>query len=356
MSLTYLNQTKSAVFDASGTATVVLRPDVGQWWQCSLIRVSTGSQTPPLSYAAVYHGSQAAVGPTTFIDDTFQANSDSSTIISGVVVQFGDAVIVKFQNGTAGDVAIATLYGQSSDRPDEFQLLSPGTHFVGHAPTGITSVVLFQKTVAQVAVPTTFNLGFVGNSPNLGIGFQSLSNAAQVDIEYFADSAYSVFLSGFSFAIDILTAATFYNSVPVGGPFCQITITPSSNFIYNGRVWVSPVEFVGAQSVPAWNFLISEKARSVGAGVNFTWDSDTVYAGEAHFNFHTTAAVYTIEMYGVDYNGTLNFIFFRENGGANYNETLLLPGLPIRVIFHNGDAASKFVDLSLIAHPWTPGR
>lgn len=198
-------------------------------------------------------------------------------------------------------------------------------------------------------------LGFVGQLPYMGITFQGLVGAFDILFAFYADSAYNTLLTVFAF--DVNAGGVFGGSVPVGGPFCQVTLTPSgAGAKYSADIWSAPAEFGAYVALPTDNMLIFEKARSVAAGANFQWDSNRTFPGAVHLSIHTTAAVWTAELYGVDYTGATKFVLFHDSGGANYGEDFNFPALPARLIVHNGDGASRFFDVSLIAHPWSPAR
>jgi hypothetical protein len=154
MTVGYLNMSQAVQLDANGNGMIVLKPDANDWWAPDFIKVATSSQLAPFPYAAVYHVSPGvALGPTSFIDDTYGANNDTSSIISGTIVQFGESIVAKFTGGTPGDTAVLTIFGMHSDLPIGMEVLpsSPGTHFsqrivfAGDVPTlidGQTNVVV----------------------------------------------------------------------------------------------------------------------------------------------------------------------------------------------------------------------
>lgn len=144
MTSTTLTKTDVAKLDASGNGTITLRPDVGQNWAPLFVRVSTGTTSTPVAYCAVFHGSPGVTPqPSQFIDDTFTANGDSSSMIAGTAIRFGEGIIFSFQNGTPGDTAVATVYGLQSDIPPNLDLIPqvPGTHFSGHLSTEVIRVI-----------------------------------------------------------------------------------------------------------------------------------------------------------------------------------------------------------------------
>jgi hypothetical protein len=132
----YLHKTASATIAANGTAVVTLRPDVGQYWALKFVRVSTSRSSTfnLVPYCAVYTGATAQTIPSTFIDDTYTGDGDTSGIVSGTVIEYGDGITAVFQFGTPGDVVVFDVYGQSADVPPSLGLAVPdviGPHFFG---------------------------------------------------------------------------------------------------------------------------------------------------------------------------------------------------------------------------------
>lgn len=151
-----LSRTGSVVFDATGTGTVTLRPDVGEWWTPTLTRVSTINQTGT-SYAAVYHGAVSDISPSAFIDDTFQGQGDSSSMVSGTVVAFGEGITAKWIGGVPGDTGILVLNGLSSDTPPALGYsipTTPGAHFRGNLTAeSITSLAKIPRATPLPVIP-----------------------------------------------------------------------------------------------------------------------------------------------------------------------------------------------------------
>lgn len=196
MTSTVLNKTLPTTLDANGNGLIVLRPDVGQNWAPLFVRVSTGSRATPQAYCALYHGSPGVpVQQSQFIDDTFTAAGDTSSIISGTPVVFGEALLFQFLAGSPGDTAIATVFGLQSDLPPNLDLVPqvPGTHFSGHLTTEVVSVL------AKVSHISPVSLG-----PGLGVGLGGI-----FDVRNFASYNLSIY------STTVPSAPTAFNPVKV---------------------------------------------------------------------------------------------------------------------------------------------
>jgi hypothetical protein len=182
MSTTYLVQTGQSTVAADGTATVTFRPDVGQYWAPSMVRVSTrvGPTVAPTftpnvnaSYCALFHGASApgSIDATAFLDDTYKGAGDTSSVISGTVVLYGEVIVAKWANAVPGVTVVAIVYGRSSNDLTELQgQLSPipGAKFSGNT----ANALLWDYDGFSLAGPGSFT-----GSPPVSPSFVTPSNA-----------------------------------------------------------------------------------------------------------------------------------------------------------------------------------
>jgi hypothetical protein len=130
----YLERIGTATFDVNGQASVSLGPDgPNQYWTPKLIHVSTRINTgfsslgtvaviPPT--CRVYHNKDSLIKVTSNfglagaqIDATVNGYNDTSGLISGTVLQFGESITAIWTGGYTGDIAVLNIYGESSDTP-----------------------------------------------------------------------------------------------------------------------------------------------------------------------------------------------------------------------------------------------
>lgn len=145
MSTLYFSQTVSAVADIFGNATAILRPDVGQYWAPAQVRISTDQLRVPTdlnpnfsvqAQCTLYHGAVSNQGFTTYIDSTFNGSGDTSSLVAGTIVMYGEALTVVWSNVEPGNTCILSVYGRSGNNLVELQeQLSPipGARFAGNA-------------------------------------------------------------------------------------------------------------------------------------------------------------------------------------------------------------------------------
>ncbi len=130
----YLERIGTASFDVNGQASISIGPDgPNQYWTPKLIHVSTRINTgfsslgtvaviPPT--CRVYHNKNALIKVSSTvglagaqIDATVNGYNDTSGLISGTVLQFGEAITAIWDGGYTGDIAVLNVYGESSDTP-----------------------------------------------------------------------------------------------------------------------------------------------------------------------------------------------------------------------------------------------
>jgi hypothetical protein len=180
-SLSYLYRPSTAVIAANGTATITFRPDVGQYWLPTLVHV--GTRTGNQARCALNAGGVAGLNDNTSQKDfTFQGSNDTSTILSGTVIAYGEGIACRFSAGFAGDIAFAEVIGLSSDIPPTEGIVPeiPGARFAGASPSGLQSSLIVAPISANVPgggafFPSAFDLrGF--QSYGLAFDIQTTNN------------------------------------------------------------------------------------------------------------------------------------------------------------------------------------
>lgn len=239
MTTTYLVQTSTTVIAADGTGTVTFTPQVGQFWAPSIVRVSTrvGPTVTPTfnptvnaSYCALYHGasSPGAIDATAFLDDTFKGSGDTSSVIAGTVVLYGEVIVVKWSNAVPGVTAMAIVYGRTSDNLVELQgQLSPipGAKFSGNSGNAL----VWNYSDIFTAGPGTFTtiLG-VQASPAVTIAANLVAELVSINFDITTNAtagnrqigAWAQFNDG-SQMVDLFRALNISNLGPsVTGHYC----------------------------------------------------------------------------------------------------------------------------------------
>lgn len=185
MTLTYLSQTKSAVIDASGNAFILFKPDTGQFWVPTLAQTSVQRNTASTTFTqngrytqcTLHSGSVAALTPATISQSTVKdftsfGNGDTSSILSGTVVSWGEGILFRYSAGLSGDIAVASIIGISSDEPPTIGIVPeiPGSRFTGST--------LAQPSLLELSL-TTSNLttgGGTFTAPVINMGvYESFS-------------------------------------------------------------------------------------------------------------------------------------------------------------------------------------
>lgn len=267
MSTTTLTVTRPVTLDGNGNGTVILRPDTGQNWAPLFVRVSTGTKATPVAYCAVYHGLPGVPGqPSQFIDDTFLGSGDTSSMIAGTPILYGEAIIFNFQNGTPGDVAVASVYGMQSDLPPNLSLSPqvPGTHFVGHLSTEISTQANFVPASAPFTVGPNATLFLT-----IGVGFGSGLTGTPDDVRQYS----SYYLKIFSTAH---TAPTAFSTSRVDLFFYGSSNTGNGTLVYQDMAeWWNDSAFPGTFNLANSDVLIQDVLHGPYLVVQYTNGSST---------------------------------------------------------------------------------
>lgn len=209
----YLKATNTAVFNAAGNATVVVKPDVGQYWFPTFMTVSTLSQVVPFASAVVYSGGPGLYTPSTYVDDTLFGYQDSSSIIAGTMTQFGEQYTAVFSGGNPGDVATLTVFGvvayatvgQGNIIPSV-----PGSQFRGHGV--VTTKAFIDQGPINIGTGGSFGFGSFDMRAFQSVMISSMLhingttpggyNGGALELNWFDDSAFSIptFQQGYMFA------------------------------------------------------------------------------------------------------------------------------------------------------------
>ena len=287
----YLTKSASVVLDSNGNGTINLVPDVGQYWTPKLVRVSTTLLSSPVAYCAIYEGAVTIKSQSTFIDDTSAGSGDTTSMVAGTVVQFGEAITAVWIGGNPGDTAIISVFGVSCNTPPSVSDLptTPGTHFAGK-PVQQTSVVQsLQSGISLAPNAGFFSTGLLDvrsfQSYTLQIRATAQSVPAKFDevtvqLFWFKNSnglADTIFNDNASVIPNWLTAGTF--NFTAGSLYMQdnhhgaylsilvtnlsLTITQSLNFVLTGSSRVLSQTFARQGQNPS--FIIGPPVITIAA-------------------------------------------------------------------------------------------
>lgn len=216
-------------------------------------------------------------------------------------------------------------------------------------------VLFVSQTNITISGATTYPMGYVGNQPFVGIKVFSTVGSFRVHVRFWTDATLSIPLAGFGFDIGPLGSCT--TSVPVGGPFCTVIVTPDApNRTFGMHVWSAPAEFGAAFVEGDDNVLLGAQGQGIGAGANTTFTAVSTIPGFAIVNASTTATNWVGHLTYVDYLGAVHHLHFFAPTVKTYTQLIFLPAMPVALNLQNNDAAAQSFDFSIIARPWSPGR
>jgi hypothetical protein len=350
MSITLLPKVGTVQLNASGAGTVTLRPDVGQYWVPTLVRVATRNSNSPKPYCAVYQGSLTLtqIGDTSaFLDDTFSGNSDVSSIISGTVTQYGEAITAIWSGGIPGDIATLTVSGVTTDVPPTLENilpLVPGTHFAGKPSAGAS--VLFNDT-ATISAAKTYPLNYVGNLNSFIVWSNPTGHGLKVELKFYGDAAGTILLD--TYQIDMLAGDTCRQPVPILGPYLKVVATPSAaSTTFTLRVWATPERGI-FDGMP---IVLNEPGAinaAIGANTTAILDSVEVLSGPATWEGFVSGGSYTASLEAVAFDGTtIQVLDVITSVGANLDRRLVyLPPAHIHIKLVNLLASAQAFNAQL---------
>lgn len=196
----YLVMQQSAVVDQLGSATIQLTPAVGQFWAIAVVRVSQMTRPQlqnftsapfgdyqtrylPLQYpyCSLYVGATGVRDSTTFVDDTTLGSGDSSSIVSGTVVEYGESITARWLGADPGNTVLLNVYGRSfesiTDVQNEFAPV-PGSRFAGTTANNMVwSPMSITNTVGGAFPWVAPVLGVIGNWEVASVHFTVTTSA-----------------------------------------------------------------------------------------------------------------------------------------------------------------------------------
>jgi hypothetical protein len=360
---TYLQKSLATTLDANGNGTVSIGPDVTQWWTPRFCRVSTGNGATPVPYCAIYHGPKTVANFATFVDDTLLGGGDTSSMISGVLVQNGEAITAKWTGGTPGDAAILTLYGVSSDMPPPISDMPtvPGTHFSGKPPTEMLNI-MSQLPAPGVLIPgsastNSYTVGPFDVRTCMSYYFNALAtvsgaatkyNAVNVNLKWSMDSAGQnvIYQESFEWWANSSTAGWPFAGDMVSiqdaqhGPYLTMIFSNGANnnpvtmfytLICSTRILSSPYAQQGIiQQNPGFpvdgsvSGLIMNRSWQFGASGQVQQPMPFTY-GRVHFQFVNAGAGTMTFLVDFGSDGTNNRVLLNLAGNTNSDLELVLP-------------------------------
>lgn len=315
MSTSYLIQIQTVRLDAQGNGTVYLKPDANQYWSPLFVKVGTRSTVSPVPFAAVYLG-VAGVTPsqTEFIDDTYLGNGDVTSMCSGLVVPFGNALIAVFTGGNPGDTAFMQVIGMNSSVAPNLGIAPqvPGTHFTGRLTLEVSSTLLASGALTTIAAGATV----------------TIPTTRAYDMRPFAGYYFRIFPFAATANLDMVTVNVIWTANPDG----TVTIMQESyQFFASTTAFASGVMFL--QDAVHGPFMKVQIVNNAGA--------DTLDIGFTTLFGTTRTMPSPIAMQDADSDGVLAHTINQAIPGGG---VLTVPCLyyhgTTKFVFHNAGAAA----------------
>jgi hypothetical protein len=181
MTTSQLTLTGSTVLDANGMGDIPFICPSGQYWLPMSGHVGTNMQNGgSVPQAGVHIGGPQVYNFATVVDFTFAANNDTTSLLSGQIVNPGQSLAAHFINGNPGDTALFTVVGLVSDIPPTIGIIpnTPGSHFSGApgqygAPVGGQTVPAFFENIA-LTINAGATVHLIPANPNIKLFLHTL--------------------------------------------------------------------------------------------------------------------------------------------------------------------------------------
>lgn len=383
-----------------GAGSVLLAPAVGQFWLPILVHVSTRNGKPCRvdlcsgSIAALKAGTKnfatpaALSDPSTIKDFTSLGANDTSSILAGTIISYGEGIQVNFYNGLGADVGVVEVWGTSSDLPPLIgtEPLVPGVRFTGSTNAGETPVSSPSFQLATIA-PGNFapgtsnqsasNLDLRGYSSYMVVitatkqGFTSANiDPVEVRLDWFDQDGFFTYTEEFMWFADdrggVLTPqnyGTFEIQDAVHGEFLNVTITNRGaidNLSYSGEVRGSvrelgrqylrnaistTVGFLGATPGMSDTTILLASNQNIAAAGTFV-ALMPLRPGAAHLWLNCTALGIIVN---IDDPTNTNLIYQTGGVAGNSDYRFIAPSSALRFNFNNtsGGAISIFATVTI---------
>jgi len=341
------------VLDQFGNATLIVKPDTGQFWLPTITHV--GNRSGMQMRCGLHSGGvAAATDPTTLKDFTFQGYDDTSSILSGTVISYGEAISAQFQAGTPGDVVFLEVVGLSSDLPPPLGILPsvPGARFVGSTGgVSLTALLAFGSVI--VGTQVLGNPLDTSQRSFLGVRLFSNVNHGLLQLEWFNDQALTQFLTVDQ--VNIRQGGVFDQSLAVKGNFVRITVVAGSagNWTITLLLYETSTATI-SQLTPTQNVLASRQFN-VNAGATDTFNVPNVMVGPAFF--YANASIVTtwfVIVSSIDHNGNLTRLYTVGNALGPPPIILYLPATNIQIALTNLAAFAGLFEYALTVKPLYP--
>lgn len=191
----------------------------------------------------------------------------------------------------------------------------------------------------------TVDLGYVGDVANLGVRVQPTVAHCVVDMNFTSDAAGTIFLGNHTFSCR--SNDTFARSLPVLGPFCQVTFflpTVPADVDYT----------FGQASAPYSGLDLSSSANVVFSGADVSHpngqtliEGGRVLPGLAYFFGEATAANTFMDIRSVSASGSVTFLTRIANGDLRKVQPVFLPAQHLQLRVQNNSGVAQFFSYSL---------
>lgn len=212
-------------------------------------------------------------------------------------------------------------------------------------PSGFPDFGRYQAQAAKVyaignfvssAVAFTVNLGYVGDVPYLGISIFAETTNWVMQLSFFQNADFTG--SIIDHWVTLRTGDQFAKTLPVLGPYAQVTFTPVGGAGALDYTFVQAVTTYQPLSFDADdNILFSERAVNHAAGTT-ALEGSKIWPGEAVLYGILPAAACELRLNSVDATGSARLIAHILGNNIQAERRVFLPATHLQLQFINGGA------------------
>jgi hypothetical protein len=216
----------------------------------------------------------------------------------------------------------------------------------------VAGALLVNNSGKALAAPDVIGPFPTTLSPYLGLYTYGDVSNSYVVFDFYSDEALTVHLVGITFSLR--ANKWVQQSIPVGGPWCKITVTPfGATSTYTLRVWFIPTPFFPLNLFSNENVLITQSSVAVAAGATLTVVSDRIYAGPAFwFCLLENGISFRAELRTIDNFGTTTMIDYTTHAQRLNVGPVYLPTEVAEITVTNFEGATpRNCWMALVAKP-----
>lgn len=215
--------------------------------------------------------------------------------------------------------------------------------------------LLVSDTQSNIDAVTTYPRMFVGDVPFMGIWLRVSTNHFRFNFDFYDAREGGNYLTGQPFSIR--QGSEMDITIPVGGPFCEMSAQPSAvDGEFERTIWTAHSSNQYTR-LSYDSLILASFNANINAGATQTISSSRVFAGEAHWFADSAAATWTARVETLDFQGTAVIIDeIRATAAGSDGRQIFLPPIDTQIVVVNSTGGGATFRTALVGRPIVPGR